>query len=126
MKFLFDENLPVPAARALAESGEPVTHVQFENLRGTKDTDLAALLRDRGWFFVTADQRIRKRVQERTALIGAGVGTFVFSGRAKRTGFDWLNLIFRRWQEIRHLAEANRPPFVVVVPDRGSLEKLRG
>lgn len=126
MKFLFDENLPVPAARALADSGEPVTHVHFEQLRGTPDVELAQVLRDRAWFFVTADQRIKKRVQERTALIQSGAGTFVFSGRAARSGLEWLALIVRRWPDIRRYAETNRPPFLVSVPDRGAFEKHRG
>lgn len=125
MKFLFDENIPVPAARALRDVGEPVTHIQFEGLRGTPDVDLATVLHDGEYFFVTADRHIRKRVQERTALIGAGVGTFVFSGRARRTGKDWLELIFRRWGDIVHYAGHHAPPFIVQVPDRGAIERLR-
>jgi PIN domain-containing protein len=125
LKFLFDENLPVPAARALKEVGEPVTHVQFEGLRGTRDVDMAQHLRANGWILVTADSKIRKRVQERVALISAGVGAFVFSGKAKRTGRDWLELIFRRWEDIKRYAQANSPPYLVQVPDRGSIHRLK-
>ncbi len=87
--------------------------------------DIAALLREHGWFFVTADRNIRKRIQERTALIGAGVGTFVFSGKSERTGKDWLTLIFRRWSDVVRYAERNPAPFMVQVPDRGAIERLR-
>lgn len=125
MRFLFDENLPVPAARALKEVGEPVTHVQFEGLRGTKDVDLARHLQHHGWILVTADSKIKKRVQERAALLAAGVGAFVFSGKAKRTGRDWLELIFRRWDDIKRYAEGNSPPYLVQVPDRGAIQRLR-
>jgi hypothetical protein len=125
LTFLFDENLPVPAARALKDVGEPVTHVQLEGLRGSRDVDLADYLRVRQWLFVTADSRIRTRVQERAALIAAGAGTFVFSGKAKRSGKDWLELIFRRWDDIKRYAVGATPPYLVQVPDRGAIKRLR-
>jgi hypothetical protein len=87
--------------------------------------ELAGVLRDRGWYFVTADEKIRKRVQERTAMISAGVGTFVFSGRAKRSGRDWLVLIFKRWDDIKRYASDHAPPFLVQVPDRGAITRFR-
>lgn len=58
-------------------------------------------------------------------MIGAGVGTFVFSGRAERTGKDWLDLIFRRWNDILRYSGANSPPFLVQIPDRGAIERLK-
>lgn len=125
MRFLFDENLPLPAARALRDVGEAVSHVQLEDLRGLQDIALAALLRDGGWVFVTADTKIAKRVQERAALISAGVGAFVFSGKAQRTGAEWLALIFRRWSDIKRYAVSHGPPYLVQVPDRGALRQLR-
>lgn len=125
MTFLFDENLPVPAARALKDLGEPVTHVQFEGLRGAKDTEIAAHLRTNGWTFVTADRKIRTRMQERSALLAAGIGTFVFSGKASRTGVEWLELIVRRWPDILRFASSNTPPYLVQVPDRGAIRRLK-
>ncbi len=125
MTFLFDENLPVPAAQALKAVGEPVTHVQSEGLRGTKDVDLAEHLRANNWVLVTADSKIRKRAQERAAFIAAGVAVFVFSGKAKRTGRDWLALIFHRWDDIKRYAENNTAPYLVQVPDRGAIQRLR-
>lgn len=125
MTYLFDENLPVPAARALRELGEAVTHAQFEGLRGARDTDLAAHLGARRWILVTADMRIRKRVQERAALLSAGIGVFVFSGKARRTGMEWLELIVRRWPDIQRYAASNTPPYLVQVPDRGAIKRLR-
>ena len=125
MTFLFDENLPVPAAQALKAVGEPVTHAQFEGLRGAKDVELAEHLRANGWIFVTADNQIRKRVQERAAFHAAGVAVLVFSGKAKRTGHEWLSLIFRRWEDIKRYAKANSAPYLVQVPDRGTIQRLR-
>jgi hypothetical protein len=125
LKFLFDENLPVPAARALRDVGEPVTHVQFEGLRGSTDQEIARQLATNGWLLVTADNRIRKRVQERAAFAAARAGVFVFSGKAKRTGSDWLALIFRRWPDIKQYAETHEVPCLVLVPDRGAIERLR-
>lgn len=125
MTFLFDENLPVPAARALKDVGEPVTHVQLENMRGMKDVELAKQLQEHHWLFVTADNRIAKRVQERAALASAGAGVFVFSGKAKRTARDWLELIFRRWEDIKRYADSNTPPYLVQVPDRGAIKRLK-
>ena len=59
------------------------------------------------------------------ALLQAEVGAFVFPHRRRLTSGEWVELVVRRWAEIASWAERLERPFVVGIPERGALRRLR-
>jgi hypothetical protein len=125
LTFLFDEQLPIAVVAALGQTEQPARHVISEGLQGASDEDLFAYAGPRGWYFVTANTEILRKPQQRAALLDAKLGAFFFTGRAKRSYFDWLELIVRRWKDIIRYAETHQAPFVAKVPDRGVIRPFK-
>jgi hypothetical protein len=87
---------------------------------------LFVYLGERNWFLVTADISIARNPQQRSALVGAGIGAFFFTGKANRNPFEWVQLVVKRWEHILAYASAHEPPFLCGVPDRGALHRMKG
>jgi hypothetical protein len=125
LTFVFDENVPPGAVAGLTQSGEPAKHCTECLPRGAKDEEIFTFLGDRQWYFVSADLKISRKPHQTAALLAAGIGAFFFTGRAQRDPLAWLQLVVRRWPDIRAYAAANRAPFLCGVPDRGVLRRLK-
>jgi len=59
------------------------------------------------------------------ARLQAEVGAFVFTHRRRLTRWEWVELVVRRWAEIASWADRLERPFVVGIPERGALRRLR-
>ena len=120
----FDENVSDRIVRALRALEHDVVHLLDEFERGTPDVRFLPAIGDKGWFLVTQDKRIRSRPHERRALLGAGVGAFVFTGRAERSTDELAILILKHLQRIKELAAKTERPFIFGISDRGKFERL--
>lgn len=124
MIFLFDENLSINIAKALQMLGKPIQHL-FEILpRSTQDEVLFRELSQRGWFLLTQDKKIKRNRHQREALKQAGVGAFIFTGKANKSPDQMTIKKLQHLDEIEHLANRTPRPFIFGISDRGSIERL--
>lgn len=124
MILFFDENMPPRVADALRALGTvEAWHLTQHLPRGTPDEEVFAFLAGKDWLLVTQDERIRKRPHQRQALLAAGVGAFILTGRADRNVEQTLQFLLSRLDEMRRLAGAARP-FIFGVPDKGKIDRL--
>lgn len=122
---LFDENLPPKIASALQALGEcEARHVVDYLPRGTPDEEVFEFAASRGWFLVTQDARIARNPHQRAAMMQAGIGTFILTGRANRTVVEMMAFILDRLPPILEAAERSTPPFIYGIPDRAPLQRL--
>lgn len=121
-----DENTPPQCAKALKELGEPVTHVVHEpDLgAGTKDVPLFKALAHKGWFLLTQDKKIRRRPQERMAMIQHGIGAYILMGQADKSPTEFALLVLKIMEELKADAARRPRPFVVGISDHGKFETL--
>lgn len=101
-----------------------VEHVSDHCPAGTPDEDVFAFAAEKDWILVTQDIRIRRNPQQRQALLQAGIGCFIFTGRAQRSVNDMMAFFLARLTEILPLAQVLSKPYIVGIPDRGKLERL--
>ena len=120
----FDENVSDRVVRALRALGHDVVHLLDEFERGTPDVQFLPAIGDKGWFLVTQDKRIRSRPHERRALLNAGVGAFVFTGRAEKSTDEQAILILKHLPRIKGLAAKTERPFIFGISDRGNFDRL--
>jgi predicted nuclease of predicted toxin-antitoxin system len=123
--FLFDENMPPRVAAALQALGTcEARHVVDHLPRGTPDEQVFEFAAARGWVLVTQDIRIRRNPHQRAALLQAGIGAFILTGRGGRSVEQMMIFLLERFPHILEAAAATRPPFIWGVPDRGRLDRL--
>ena len=124
MKFIFDENLSPKLARGLKEFGEETSHLRDYFAEGTSDEEWLRRIGEEGWTLITLDKRIRRRPIERDALKNYKVGAFFLGGKTMRR-WDYVKQIVRAWENIKHLAESETPPFAYQINTYGTkIEKL--
>lgn len=125
MIFLFDENMPPRVAAALQALGTcEARHVVDHLPRGTSDEEVFAFAAAQGWLLVTQDARIRRNPHQRAALLQAGIGAFILTGRGARSVEQMMIFLLERFPAIHEAATATIPPYIWGVPDRGRLERL--
>jgi hypothetical protein len=124
LTFLFDENISHFIVDALKALGKPVAYLTDILPRGTQDVTLFSKLGELGWFLVTQDKRIKRKKHELEALRQAGIGAFIFTGRAERDVDSMMVLLLRHFSEIQRLASETKRPFIFGVSDRGSFDRL--
>lgn len=125
MTFFLDNNLSPILAEGLRAFGEDVRHLREVFPPETPDEVWLPEIGQRGWYLVTHDKRIPRKTLEMQALLQAKVGAFVFTHRRKLTRWEWVELVVRRWAEIASWAHRLERPFVVGIPERGALRRLR-
>jgi predicted nuclease of predicted toxin-antitoxin system len=124
LTFLFDENISPAIVRALKELGKPVAYITEILPRGTDDVTIFHKLGELGWILVTQDQNIKRKRHEREAMKQAGVGAFIFTGRAVRDIDSMTILILRHFQQMEAFASSTRRPLIFGISDKGSFDRL--
>ena len=124
MTFLFDENISQLVVDALKALGKPVAYLTDILPRGTDDITLFSRLAELGWFLVTQDKKIRRKKHELEALRRAGLGAFIFTGRAERDVDSMMMLVLKSFNEMQTLATETKRPFIFGISDRGSIDRL--
>lgn len=124
MKLFFDENFPPYLPEALRLFGFDAIHALEEHEAGTTDVELFAELGDKGWIWVSHDKGAKRKPHERRALIAAGLGAFIFTGRSKRTAVQMMIFVLSHIDEMIDLATRVRKPFIYGLSDRGKFERL--
>jgi predicted nuclease of predicted toxin-antitoxin system len=121
----FDENIPPKVAASLQALGSCEARHLVDHLpRGTPDEQVFAFLAERGWFLVTHDHRMKRNPHQRQALMQAGIGAFILTGRVQRSKEEMMIFILECLPKITELAEATERPFIFGIPDRGKFERL--
>ena len=116
MTLLLDENLSPKVATALKALGREVTHVNEILPRGTSDEEIFSKLAELGWCLLTQDIKIKRHKHQRAAMIQAGIGAFIFTGRAEKSLEEMTIKILQHLDEIESLIRNTRRPFVFGSP----------
>jgi hypothetical protein len=124
LTFLFDENISQLIVDALKALGKPVAYLTDILPRGTDDLTLFSRLAELGWFLVSQDKKIRRKKHELEALRRAGLGAFIFTGRAERDIDSMMMLVLKSFNEMQTLATETKRPFIFGISDRGSIDRL--
>ena len=82
--------------------------------------------RERGWLFMTLDERITRNPAKRKALQEGGIGTFVFTGSslARRSYYKITAFVMDVAEEILEHAGRHSPPFIIGISDRAKFTRL--
>jgi PIN like domain len=123
LTFLFDENISQLIVDAL-KAGKPVAYLTDILPRGTDDIALFSRLGELSWFLVTQDKKIKRKKHELEALRRAGIGAFIFTGRAERDVDSMMMLVLKHFNEIQRLATETAGPFIFGISDKGSFDRL--
>jgi predicted nuclease of predicted toxin-antitoxin system len=124
LTLLLDENLSPKIATALKALGREVIHVNEILPRGTSDEEIFSKLAELGWYLLTQDIKIKRHKHQREAMIQAGIGALIFTGRADKSLEEMTIKILQHLDEIESLANNTRRPFVFGISDRGKIERL--
>jgi hypothetical protein len=124
LTFFFDNNLSPRLAAGLRAFGEDVRHLREEFPPETPDEVWLPEIGRRGWYLITRDKRIPRKAAEVRALKAAGVGAFVFTQKKDLDLWEWVQTVVRRWSEIKNWCQSHRRPFVVGIPERGTLRPM--
>lgn len=132
MKFLIDNNLPVPLARALDELSKPDKHQVFA-LRerfapNTPDIEWIGTLGQESDWAVVSQDRFRKGDLEKRAFQESGVLIFCLARQwSQATYWDKAHALVRWWPKIINQAEMITGGGAFKVPYRlsGRFEQIR-
>ena len=125
MKFLIDEALGLPLAKALRELGQEDVHHVTEILRsGADDEEVFQYAGENEYFIITRDNRIRYKPNERAAIRKYKVGVFLLAGKNKSAMEIAVQLI-SNWEKIVECSQKTYKPFLRRVRSRGTkIEEL--
>lgn len=105
--------------------GEDVQHLRDTFRPDTVDALWIPEVAKRGWILAPRDKRIRKRPLEVQALAQSKLSAFIFMQKRDPDRWGWVELVVRRWIEVKDRAASERRPFVIGIPERGELVRLR-
>jgi hypothetical protein len=124
LTFFFDNNLSPRLVSGLRGFGEDVVHLKDVFAPDMPDEAWIPQIGSRGWFLVSRDKRIARDPAKIRALKEAGVGAFFFTQKKDPHLWEWVEMVVRRWTEIKRWADSRQRPFVVGIPERGHLRFL--
>jgi hypothetical protein len=90
---------------------------------GVSDAEWLQEVGRQGWIALTKDKAIRRRTNELTALLNAGVRAFVLAA-GEMTGQEQADLFVRLIPKIRWFVAEQGPPFVVRIEKSGRTELI--
>lgn len=117
--------MPPKVAAALQALGTCEARHLVDHLpRGTPDGEVFTFVASQQWLLVTQDLRMRRNPHQRRALLEAGIGAFILTGRTNRSVDEMMIFLLERFPEILRTAAGTTPPFIFGVPDRGRIDRL--
>ena len=113
--FFLDRCLPQWSVRSalLAADAEVVCHDDRYEADCADETWLRETA-EKGWFVLTADNKIRRKPNEKAALVDAKAAVFVVRAKHLRSA-DYGPLIVRHLTQIRRIASREERPFVAAI-----------
>jgi len=122
--FLFDENFP-PAIPLALRAFEFDTHHSLDHLpRGAADEVVFAFLAKNGWYWMSHDRRVVRNPHQRAAMVEAGIGAFILTGRVQRSATEMMAFVVSCMNTIvAHTTKVTRP-FVIGISDRRVYDRL--
>lgn len=124
MTLCFDENFPPYLPEALRLFKYDAWHVLEHFKSGTSDVDVFAALGAKNWFWVSHDKGVKRKPHERRAMEAAGIGAFIFTGRARRNAPGMMIFVLQHIDEILEYCNRTARPFVIGISDRAKFERL--
>ncbi len=127
MTFLFDENISPDIVESLRPLDKPVVHVvDVDELgRGVLDEDVFDFLGQRpDWVLITQDKKMRRKKHQRQAILDAGLGVFVLTGRAEKSNDGLVVLLLQCWPALTKLASQTPRPFIFGISDGRKIEPI--
>lgn len=122
MRFFFDRSVGKSIPRAFALLAlDTIAHDDHFDQTTPDDTWLATA-GEQGWIVITKDDRIRRNMAERAALVGHNVGCFVLSQR-NATRWQMAQTLMRAWDTIEQIAATEPRPFLYAIHPDGSVSK---
>lgn len=122
--FLIDTNSSHRVAAALADLEQPFRHLSEILPQNTPDVDLFSELSARSWFLVTQDEKITRKPHERQAMVNAGIGAFIYTGKAVKSNVEMMQLVLKSLSEMLKTAARTRRPFVFGITDQAKFRRL--
>lgn len=135
MKFLLDNNLPPPLARALhelsASEGHTVIHLSEKFPSDTADIEWISVLKAEGDWVVVSQDQFRKSDLEKQAFRQAGLTVFCLAKHWSSARYwDKAHQIVRWWPAIMNQSERLMGGAALRVPWRfhspGRFEQIKG
>ena len=109
-----DRSLGKGVARRLREAGAVVEMHDDHFPQTTPDTEWIPEVARRGWVVLTKDKNIRRRQDERTALLLAKSRVFTLSS-GNMSGAKMAELFTTQLREIEQIATVESPPFLYII-----------
>lgn len=129
LKIVLDENLPKTLAQAmdlLDQKGDvSVVHITDVVPAGTPDEEWASHVGRDGWCVITLDRNILRRKHEIQEMTRCGVGLFVLRPPKKANWCKQVQMLVRRWSDIKGAARSHERPYAFNVPSKGAISKYR-
>lgn len=128
MNLYFDENIPehiVAVVRGLEEPlGYRAIHTPEEVGKGASDEEIFKHISKQGGVLLTHDKKMHRRPHQLRAMIEAGIGVVVFTGRAERNLHEQAVFVLEAIPAVLELVARTVPPFVFGFSDRGVVRQL--
>jgi len=127
--FLLDANFPPQLARALQNLDQEdcqYRHSPAEFGPDAADEVIFAEIKERGWFLVTLDAKMSRHPAQRRAILDAGLGVFVFTGRAlpQQSFRQIAAFVLSVADEMLERAGFTDRPFIWGISDKRVFERL--
>jgi len=123
MKFFLDNNLSRKLADGLKAFGEEVEHLRESFSEDAPDTAWLPYVGRNNMVLLTRDMRIRYHPVEIKSLKRHNVGAFFVTGK-NLNRCRIIQLVVRKWPDMKKIAENKNPPFAYKVPWRGQIKNI--
>ena len=112
--FFVDRSLGKGVRDALRAAGADVVYLEDEHQHDTSDERWLTTAGKHGYVVITKDKRIRLRLDERSALIAAGVRAFFLSS-GNLSGAEMAALVTKHLDAMSRMVRETPPPFIAIV-----------
>jgi hypothetical protein len=123
LTFFIDNNLSPSLAEGLRAFGQDVHHLREDFAPDTADEAWLPVIAQWEWYLISRDKKIASNHAKRAALMGLGLGAFLFTLKRNPSYWEWVEIIIKRWSELRDWASEHERPFVVGIPESGRLRE---
>jgi len=129
LKFVLDATFSPKLAEALKALSEDDAEFEYAPAlfgAAADDSTIFQGVRTREAFLITLDTKMTKRPQQRAAMLGAGIGVFVFTGRSlpQRTFREIAATVLAVTDGIVSKARETERPFIWGISDQRKFDRL--